>query len=507
VEAAENNLSWVAAKILADQKARDEEVARGIADQKAKDEAEARLLADEQSDRSLTTLQMLIGSIQDRLDQSPGTLPLKRALLKQAMEGLNAMSRKARTAQNPKVALAAAHMRMAEALKQVGEGEDSIKQYEACHDIILRRAEAVRNQENPPNLDAALNNLGSTYTGLGDMKQNLRRDMPAALADFRQAMQIREDLVNNPPPRQFLPPGDVRKHLAGTYLRVSRILFLLGDPAEAQRHNQLALAICKDLTSAAPEDTGLLVDLAIAHVMAGEAGARLGDPEAPKHLDDAISILAKVRDANPDNPGIKQGLAWAHRVAGEVALATGRMQEAQAHLGPAVILCRERIATDKEGLNVDYQLELASALNRAAVAAERSGEGPTAEAMFREILAIRRKVLAKDPANDRRQMELMTALARCGEHAEAVQMAEKLSAGKKDPELLFEIGRAYSQCATAKGADAATRDRYKRQAMSVIEEAVKLGYKDRVALQTEPDLEPVRDLAGYKDILAAVTTG
>src|SRR3954451_24781756 len=90
-------------------------------------------------------------------------------------------------------------------------------------------------------------------------------------------------------------------------------------------------------------------------------------------------------------------------------------------------------------------------------------------------------------------MELMLALAHCGEHARAAGIAAGLEKTvKPDAEFLIDIARCYAQCAAASPGDEALRGRYTAEAIRAAEAAVKQGYRDTVYLTAEPDLDPLQ---------------
>ncbi len=84
----------------------------------------------------------------------------------------------------------------------------------------------------------------------------------------------------------------------------------------------------------------------------------------------------------------------------------------------------------------------------------------------------------------------MRTLAHCGKDAEAAQKADDLSKlGPKNVALQIAAARCYAACAAAAG-DGAAKQRYTDHAVRALRAAVAAGYKDAVALKTDPDLAP-----------------
>jgi tetratricopeptide (TPR) repeat protein len=128
--------------------------------------------------------------------------------------------------------------------------------------------------------------------------------------------------------------------------------------------------------------------------------------------------------------------------------------------------------------------DLAAVHYRFGVVSTRFGAGLTpliAAAHFAECLRLRQGLAEIDPADTQGQMELMLALARCGRADEAIAVADKLleKAGD-DRRILLQVACGLSV--------AGAGDR----AFAVLKTLVERGWKDRVTLETEPDLEAAR---------------
>jgi hypothetical protein len=124
---------------------------------------------------------------------------------------------------------------------------------------------------------------------------------------------------------------------------------------------------------------------------------------------------------------------------------------------------------------------------------------------FKECLKIRETLSSKDPANYRKQMDLMLVLPHCGQHQRAAQLAEKLRVGKqKDRELLLTIARCYAQCAAALAGDPTRQQQNEEKALAAMRDAVGQGYKDLISLETDPDLDPVRERPEFQKLLADI---
>ena len=113
--------------------------------------------------------------------------------------------------------------------------------------------------------------------------------------------------------------------------------------------------------------------------------------------------------------------------------------------------------------------------------------------------------MADDPKSDRRAIELLLVRARTADHRAVAEDADLVAQKPElDREVLVELAQCYSQLAASRPADAAPRRQYLNRALDLIGRAVAKGYTDAVVLQTDPDLDAVREAAGFRDVLATV---
>jgi hypothetical protein len=100
----------------------------------------------------------------------------------------------------------------------------------------------------------------------------------------------------------------------------------------------------------------------------------------------------------------------------------------------------------------------------------------------------------------------MVTLARCGEHRRAADLATRV--GQQQPDevsSLVDLACCYAVCSGAVAPEeGGLRERYTGQALEALRRAVARGYRDLVNLETEPDLDAVRDQPAFKDLLAGL---
>lgn len=466
------------------------ETARQQADENAK-------IATKQAGLSLNTMQVLIDKVQTQLDEAPRTQQIKRDLLETAMEGLKKVAKEAEGSTSIETTMLGAHMQMAKMFKQLGDTEDAMNEYEKSLTIARRRAE-----ENPDN-DASQSNLVVVLNQVGDMRQELKRDVDAALLCYREALQICETLSAKPPSTAGArSPSKLLDKLAEANKNVALTLLKQGKPGESLPLLEKVVSLRNELVAMEPDTQAFRRTLAQAHNILGEVSFLTGDKAAAlTHYDECITQREKLLANDPEDIDGTFELAESCGNYGDVLIRLGDNDGAKTFFDRALTGFHGLMAFDDQ--KIIFKVMAGLSAYRMGVLARRVGDTADANRHFAESLALREAIAALDPSNDARRMELMLALARCGEHVRAVELAESVRAGSKDPELLCEVARCYAQCSAGlRDTDASQSVAYADAAIAALSEAIDDGYTDRVAFNTDPDLDPIRDLPGYRALSA-----
>src|SRR5262249_4667409 len=140
---------------------------------------------------------------------------------------------------------------------------------------------------------------------------------------------------------------------------------------------------------------------------------------------------------------------------------------------------------------------------------------------FREALKFReemyREAAAKNTLGVAERSTLMLTLARCGEHARAVKLAEEVRP-LADPRVLAEeVGTTYGLCMAAvedggptdrlTPDERALRDRYHDLAIAAVQEGAARGYQNFLFLEGDPDMDPLLALPEFRQWLADFKKG
>jgi tetratricopeptide (TPR) repeat protein len=164
----------------------------------------------------------------------------------------------------------------------------------------------------------------------------------------------------------------------------------------------------------------------------------------------------------------------------------------------ALELFEKRASADPSDL--DARARVAETLYLRATCLLHLGDATAAATDYHRCLEIR-QALAKDPSVKGMEVNLMLALARCGQHAEAAKIAAALVATPpKDEHLYFQSACGYALAAAA--GDSASAKQYTDAALACLRNAKSRGWADVNSLETDPDLEPIRKNPAFQALLA-----
>jgi hypothetical protein len=192
---------------------------------------------------------------------------------------------------------------------------------------------------------------------------------------------------------------------------------------------------------------------------------------------------------------------------GEFKIRGGDLAEARRQLERSRAV--RQTLVDREPKNAILRRDLALAHYRLGGLAELEKNPEQARKEFQAALRIAEDLAAQSGENDRRQTELLLAMAHAGDPARARELADRIAAGPNvDRELRIDLARAYAQIGrSTPPAEAERAQAALVKAVDAVRTAVREGYRDRVYLETEPDLEPIRGRDDFKQILAELRPG
>jgi serine/threonine-protein kinase len=464
----------------------------------------------------------MIDLLEDKLRYEPNLQPVREKLLDLATRTLESAA-DTMTALRSEIGwlpadeelnwrtVARAHQRIGELSLSRNRFADALKQFRRVDELIARFAAVA------PDDPAAQIRLIRTQRQLGFFARDKIGDIDWARRRFLGAMEIARALLAKDPKndvyknelansvgqlakaemdlghlerarelygeeraiRDSFTPGwagrlEVRRELAGCYEQVSELYFRLGDRDEARRFNGRCTELREGAIAEQPGSWPVVYDLARAYNNSGQLCFPRGrDPAAAREFHrKALALISKRADADPSN--------------------------------------------------LDTQGRLAQTLYYEATCALMSRDVAGAVAGYRHCLKIREK-LATEPEAKMPRIDLMVALARCGQHARAAAIAHELVATPPENEQIYfqaacgyalaagaarderrtlQSARGSLRSAIAAGVDALLVRLYSGRAIDCLRRGKARGWADVVSLETDPDLEPIRSDPAFRALLA-----
>ncbi len=454
---------------------------------------------------ALNALRVVIDKVQNELKAVPGTAEARRDILESAMRVLRDSLARTDRPGLADLGLASAHNIMGDILLEQGKRDEAVPHFNESH-AILEQLYRVN-----PNSDKAAGNYAVALWRQGDLALDTRNDVAEAIALFRRALRLQEDSLTLPPQGRELTTAEIRRNIARSYHRLGQ-LTLRADPdnlAEAEEYFQKARDILEEVIPAenTPDNHQRLSQVAFDLAVLSEK--RKQPEKAQRAYDVCLAMRKKLVEDNPSSTRSKLDLVDLCGKVGDQALFRGDTESALRYY-------REAIAPNEQLAKTSGQPGVRKLLGlnyyRLATAYLRRGDAAAAEENYKKCLDVRTRLNNDIPNNTALQIDLMIAQARCGLHAEAAALAEKLrQRSPTNPDVLLQVACGYALSAPGVGrgksdaalttAERALRQHYIDRAVEALRQARANGYKDVRNLQMEPDLDPIREDKGFQALM------
>jgi serine/threonine-protein kinase len=467
------------------------------------------ILAEEQGRLAVNTLYQVVTKVQQQLRVQPRNQKLRIDLLNDAFAGLTKVVAGAENSALVSRTKAAAHQLMGDISKELGRTEAAVRDYQAAQQIVDALAAA------DPGNDVAVWNQAVVYDRLGDIYYQLLGDGAVARDYYRRCIGLRADLAKRTPKAPELKPDLIRQRLAIAYAKQGKLSLRLGDPVESwsdyqkylelnsgdKKYPTLKVAL-EALGNSQNRESSISAEIAL---RLGEVAFHLGDPENCRGwYTKALEISLAGMKKTPNSDDAKQDVAASYAALGDLELQLGDAGKANDHYARAHELFKEVRADNPD--SADQQRGLSLSHYRLGTAHDRLGDSAAAKKDFQAALQLRQELIKLEPHNAYNQIDLALILARCGQHVQAAEQAEKLRArAPKDPGLLFFTGSTYALCSAAvangPSKDPSLQARYTSSALEALAQAVSHGYRDRAALEHDPDLDAIRKEKRFRELV------
>ena len=454
-------------------------------------------IAQEQRKVALEAVGQMVTTVRTELVKKPDLQSVLKKVLEIAQRSLDNI------AQNPLVEIslndttrAAAHDATARMYRDLGDTPAALAEFKKAADIyqtILEKA------AEGPEKEVVKKNLMIVLISQGQI--SLRTGSAAdARTYYEQAAQLAGKLENK-------LAADYRRILADLYISLG-VTTSDKQPRQARENYLGALRIARELADQESKDAGQPSDatrltLQKVFTLVGGIEGRLRDGNKREQYYGAALTIAEERfKAQPADNDRKHWLAFARERIGDMHLRTNKAADAVKEFATAAQLYKE--AADSDPKNVDAQADLSRTYYSLGLAAQRTGDKAAAAKYFRASLDIRRRRVNLN-SETYAQKDLMVTLAHTSNAQEAVQLAATVQTKlPKDPGTLVDVANCYAVAAAAlsdASSDRETYNRYVTKALESLKLAIDAGYGDKVNLETEPDLDALRNRSEFQALI------
>jgi eukaryotic-like serine/threonine-protein kinase len=393
-------------------------------------------------------------------------------------------------------AFATFHQRLGDLLRSLGQFADAQREFQQGYDRIARIA------HDQPNNDVARANLGVMLLRLGEMALEERGDAAQAHDQFDRAWKIQEEISLHPRSGNY-SKTDNHRILSGIAIKQGTALLSLGHPDLARDRFLKALELRHAWTAAEPRNASAKSYLAEAESWVGVALSHLGDWQGARpHFDEALKICAMLAAQHPGHLPFKGDLASVYSEQGAAMARSGQLDEATQAFNKSLNYSRAVLAHDPE--DAAQRLVTAGVSERLAALAHKRGELALAEKLWRSALEIRTELAQLETQNVPAQVALTLALAHTGRRDLALKKAEEMLRTNPDrPAVLLPLARCFAACAAGASTDV-DRRRALALAQDALSAALRNGYRDLVAIQTDPEFTQLLAEPALKNLVNGI---
>jgi serine/threonine protein kinase len=447
--------------------------------------------------------QMLTEVGAKQLAQVPQMEPVRRALLEKALRFYQGFLQKESTDPLVQRETARAYRRVADIHSLLGRPARAEEAYREGIALQEKLTTAF------PTDAGYRQDLAVSYYYRGNLLADTNRPEEAE-ATYRAALTIREQLV-----RDFPTVAAYREDLADAYHGLGSLLSDLGRHQEAEQSLHQALALLGKLPADLQGEAPCRAQVARSSNNLGLLFWKTGrHKEARLFLQQAIDLQAQLIIAFPDDWSYQFGLANGYY---HLGLAFANEDPEQAAAAYAQALTHQRkLATDFPSIP-DFQNQLGGILHNLAQLLYSRGDWLQTRRHLEEAIRYQRNALATNPHNPtylqflgNHYAVLADTLIKLGEHAEAVKAAAALARLFPDRprdccdaagQLALCVQLALNDAKLPPDQRAELARTYAAEAVRMLREAFRRGYRDFQSLKEDRALESLRSRDDFQKLL------
>jgi eukaryotic-like serine/threonine-protein kinase len=436
--------------------------------------------------------------------KSPGLQLLRRELLESALTYYLEFVKQRGDDPELQAELAQAYFHVGSITGEVGSPEDALG-----HFLKAQSLYRTLSQANPNNI-AYSGELAKAYRYAGRMEAGMAKSQ-AAIASFREAIAIGESTIGGP-----TEVPEYRRDLAWGYNNLGVLLFRGGHAAEGRVALRTSIVTWEPLVASNPRPEfrhGLAeanINLGYYDYIAGRMSQGIALTSRAVSLDEAA--IAE----NGTEPKFKDSLAHALDNLGMLYNFNNEPDKARNAYERALTVA-EPLAAENPAVT-DFQERVIEILIDLGHLCLQAGDHPAARSSLAKADQRTKKLSDSRPkyfSYAALQRGLGKVLFKEGDKIAAFKVwQDAVRIGESDagerPYSLYELACARALCSSVVGTgnlgptdeDRPTKQRYRDEAMAALEEAVAGGWENLAWMRVDSDLDELRSLDRFKELIA-----
>ena len=378
----------------------------------------------------------MIFEVHDSVAKVPGTTTARKLIAQRSLDYLDSLSRGAGRNRSLQSELATAYVKVGDVQGQsyyanLGDSAGALASY--------RKALAIREElaaSDPADLANRLD-LARCHNKVGEMLAKMG-DHSNASANYQKALSLVESLMAQD--SSSLNNGN---ELVLTQTRLGYVLEDMGNLPEALTRHRSAVAAGEKLLAAHPSDPLACHDLATAYNNVGNLLAKSGNPR--EGLETYRKGLAVCEWVSADDPNSTQANSrgWVDDYVrmGEMLTQLGNKKEAFENLQKAMSIAQRLSAADPQ--DAQARSDLSACYQSIGESQVAFGDATKAIEDYRQAITIRERLSAEDARNAEAQADLASSYAKLAQAY--IMLASSPKASTADHEEQWLAARSYLQ--------------------------------------------------------------
>jgi serine/threonine-protein kinase len=387
-------------------------------------------LADQRFTVALDAFNRQVVAAHTLLSKRPGTAELRKAIMGEAVEGLQKLIREAERTQEAEHCRVLAHVALGDVYLQIdGNVSKANREYQLALGLSKRLADA------DPKDARAQRDLSFSFDKIGDVLLRQGK-VQQALGQYREGLKIRQRLADADPKN-----AQAQRDLSISFDKIGNVLLRLGEAQKALEHFREGHKIAERLADADPRDAQAQRNLSLFFNRTGNVLLQQGEVQkALEHFREGRKIAQRLADADPKDALAQRDLFLSFNNIGNTLLQQGDVQKALEHFREMLKIAQRR--ADADPRNAQAQRDLSISFEKIGDLLLQQGKLQQALELYREDLKIVQRCADADPRDAQAQRDLCVCFDRIGNvllrQGEVPKALEQFREGRKIAQRLVD---------------------------------------------------------------------